>query len=80
MNENLQASLTGAFRDGAADSFEPVRNDLQNIADELRRVAELNTGARRAFWRRLFDRLRRRKPGDGAAGGRQLRRKGKQHS
>ena len=80
VNENLQASLTGAFRDGAADSFEPVRNDLQNIADELRRVAELNTGARRAFWRRLFDRLRRRKPGDGAAGGRQLRRKEKQHS
>ena len=72
LNEGLHASLTRAFRDGAADSFEPVRKDLQDIADELRRAAELKTGARRGFWRRLFDRLRRREPGDGAAGGRQF--------
>ena len=72
LNEGLHASLTRAFRDGAADSFEPVRKDLQDIADELRRVAELKTGARRGFWRRLFDRLRRRGPGDGAAGGRRF--------
>ena len=79
LNEGLQASLTRAFRDGAADSFEPVRKDLQDIADELRRAAELKTGARRGFWRRLFDRLRRRGPGDGAAGGRRFGRKERQH-
>ncbi len=72
LNENLHASLTRAFRDGAADSFEPVRKDLQDIANELRRAADLKTGARRGFWRRLFDRLRRRGPGHGAAGGRQF--------
>ena len=80
LNEGLHASLTRAFRDGAADSFEPVRKDLQDIADELRRAAELKIGARRGFWRRLFDRLRRREPGDGAAGGRQLGRKERRHS
>ena len=79
LNENLHASLTRAFRDGAADSFEPVRKDLQDIADELRRAAELKTGARRGFWRRLFDRLRRRGPGDGAAGGGRFGRKERQH-
>ena len=79
LNENLHASLTRAFRDGAADSFGPVRKDLQHIADELRRAAELKTGARRGFWRRLFDRLWRREPGDGMAGGRQFGRKERQH-
>lgn len=79
LNENLHASLTRAFRDGAADSFEPVRKDLQDIADELRRAAELKTGARRGFWRRLFDRLRRRGPGDGAAGGGRFGRQERQH-
>ena len=36
LQENFQSSLTRAFRDGAAESFEPVRRDLQDIASELR--------------------------------------------
>ena len=61
LQENFQSSLTRAFRDGAADSFGPVRKDLQDIVSELRRAADLAGTRRRGFVRRLLDRLRRRK-------------------
>ena len=63
--EKLQSSLTGAFRDGAADSFRPVRKDLQDVVSELRRVTDSRRVTHRGFFRRLFDRLRRRRSAGG---------------
>ena len=63
VQEDLQSSLTGAFRDGAANSFRPVRKDLQDIVSELRRVTDSHRVTHRGFFRRLFDRLRRRSAG-----------------
>ena len=73
LNRNFQASLTGAFRDGAAHSFEPVRKDLQVIASELQRAAARVAGSERpqGFWRLPF-RWRRRETGGGPAGDRQF--------
>ena len=66
LTEKFRTSLTRAFRDGAAESFAPVRKDLQNIVSELQRA----TGGSdrlppRGFLRRLFDRLWRRESADG---------------
>ena len=62
LNENFRTSLTRAFRDGAADSFGPVRKELQDIASELRRAAARATDSdpepRRGFFRRLFSGLK----------------------
>ena len=64
---SFQSSLTRAFRDGAAESFEPVRQDLQDVVSELRRVTD-SAGARpRGFFRRLFGRRRRRESASGPA-------------
>ena len=65
VQENLQSSLTGAFRDGAADSFRPVRKNLQDVVSELRRVTDSHRVTHRGFFRRLFDRLRRRRSAGG---------------
>ena len=77
LNENFRTSLAGAFRDGAAESFEPVRKDLQDIASELRRAAaraeRVGFGAVTGFFRRLFSRLRRRRTGDDPPGDGKLR-------
>ena len=60
LNENFRTSLTRAFRDGAADSFEPLREQLQDIVSELRRAAARAAGSDpeppRGFFRRLFSR------------------------
>ena len=60
LQENFQSSLTRAFRDGAAESFGPVRKDLQDIVAELRRATGSPGSAPRRLLRRLLDRLRRR--------------------
>ena len=60
LHENFRKSLTRAFRDGAAESFGPVRKDLQDIVSEMRRVTGSAGARQRGFFRRLFDRLRRR--------------------
>ena len=74
LNENFRTSLTQAFRDGAAESFEPVRKELQDIASELRRAAAraAGSGPPRGFFRRLFDRLRRKKTAGGPPGDRKF--------
>ena len=73
LHDNLRTSLTQAFRDGAAESFGPVRKELQDIANELRRATARVTGSDRepprGFFRRLFGRLWRQEtagvpPGD----------------
>ena len=70
LHENFQSSLTRAFRDGAAQSFGPVRQDLRDVVSELRRVTD-SAGARpRGFFRRLFGRRQRESAsGPAAAGG-----------
>ena len=65
VQKNFQSSLAGAFRDGAADSFRPVRNNLQDVVSELRRVTDSHRVTHRGFFRRLFDRLRRRRSAGG---------------
>ena len=65
VQQNFQSSLAGAFRDGAAAGFRPVRKDLQDVVSELRRVTDSQRVTQRGLFRRLFDRLRRRR----AAGG-----------
>ena len=60
LNRDLRTSLTRAFRDGAAESFGPVRKDLQDIASDLRRATARATGSDRAprgFFRRLLGRV-----------------------
>ena len=57
LHENFRTSLTRAFRDGAAESFGPVRKDLQAIASELRAAAPTTSSdpePRRGFFRRLL--------------------------
>ena len=76
LDKDFRTSLTRAFRDGAAESFGPVRTDLLAIATELRRAAARATGSdpepRRGFFRRLVGRLSRkeiaRPPGDEMSG------------
>ena len=72
LHENFRTSLTQAFRDGAAESFGPVRKELQDIASELRRAAARATGSdpepRRGFFRRLLGRLSRQETADGPPG------------
>ena len=72
LHENFRTSLTRAFRDGAAESFGPVRKDLQAIASELRRAAARATGSdpepRRGFFRRLLGRLSRQETAGGPPG------------
>ena len=67
VQKNFQSSLAGAFRDGAADSFRPVRKNLQDVVSELRRVTDSHRVTHRGFFRRLFDRLLRRRPAGGPA-------------
>ena len=57
LHENFRTALTRAFRDGAAESFGPVRKELQDIVSELRRATGSNPEPSRGFFRRLFDRL-----------------------
>ena len=64
VQKNFQSSLASAFREGAADSFGPVRKDLQDVVSELRRVTDAARVTQRGFFRRLLDRLRRRSAGD----------------
>lgn len=73
LHENFRTALTRAFHDGAAESFGPLRKDLQDILFELRRATARATGSDqdppRGLFRRLFDRLWRQEsavkpPGD----------------
>ena len=76
LHENFRTSLTQAFRDGAAESFGPVRKDLQDIATELRRVTARATASDRepprGFFRRFFDRLWRQETAGGPPEDRKL--------
>ena len=64
LDKDFRTSLTRAFRDGAAESFGPVRQDLLAIASELRRAAARAAGSapeqHPGFFRRLFGRLSRK--------------------
>ena len=64
LNKDFRTSLTRAFRDGAAESFEAVRTDLLAVASELRRATARATGSdpepRPGFFRRLLGRLSRK--------------------
>ena len=72
LDKDFRTSLTRAFRDGAAESFGPVRQDLLAIASELRRAAARVAGTdpepRPGFFRRLLGRLARKETADGSAG------------
>ncbi len=72
LDKDFRTSLTRAFRDGAAESFGPVRRDLLAIASELRRAVARATGSdpepRRGFFRRLLGLLSRKETADGPAG------------
>ena len=67
LTENFQTSLTRAFRDGAARSFEPLQGQLQDVVTALRRAAEPTDQSDPepppGFFRRLYNRLRRRETG-----------------
>ena len=72
LDNDFRTSLTRAFRDGAAQSFGPVRQDLLAIASELRRAAARVAGTdpepRPGFLRRLLGRLARKETADESAG------------
>ncbi len=74
LTESFQASLTQAFRDGAADSFEPLQGQLQDVVTALRQAAaradRSAPGGLRGFFRRLFHRLRRHGTGGDPPDGR----------
>ena len=67
LTENFQTSLTRAFRDGAARSFEPLQGQLQDVVTALRRAAaptdQSDPEPPPGFFRRLYNRLRRRETG-----------------
>ena len=67
LTENFQTSLTRAFRDGAARSFEPLQGQLQDVVTALRRAAARADRSEAeppsGFFRRLYNRLRRRETG-----------------
>ena len=62
--ENLRASLTAAFRDGAERSFDPLQSRLQEVVTALRQAAALphreDPERRRGFFGSFFRRPRRR--------------------
>ena len=67
LTENFQTSLTRAFRDGAARSFEPLQGQLEDVVTALRRAAaqadRSDAEPPPGFFRRLYNRLRRRETG-----------------